>query len=340
MAGNRSSGNTAGKKHTAHGIPTRVRRRRGGGIGRDGKPVAPAIITAVAVILLFTAIYFGTVEGWFGCSTEDPASIDATIPPEVTPLPAMTTALPIDALNDKTLTVYAADVGQGDCTLLMSPNGKTMLVDSGDEAHYEDVSAMLFRFGIKKLDVVVAASAGEGSIGAMARLIADHEIGSFYACSGLEQAGEYAPIAEALQSRGVTARAVSSGSIGWDKSCPTEAYLVQGEEHPCLALRVTHSGYSLLLAGGVGPDSEAQLAACSGIKSEVLFVGANGGEGSASSALLSAVSPTCAVISAGGAGRPSNDALSRLNARGVKLYRTDKNGAVTIVIDKDGIRFK
>lgn len=322
------------------GFERSVKRRRGGGIGADGKPVAPAIITAVVVIMLFVAIYFGTVSGWFG-GGEDPASIDATIPPEVTPLPAMSTSQPISALDDKTLTVFAANVGQGSCTLLISPNGKTMLVDSGDDEHYLSASALLISNGVKKLDVVIASSPGAGSIGAMSSFIEDFEVGGFYGFAGLEEAEEYAEIAAALEKKGVELRSLpaAKSTISWDKSCKAEVSGVGGEGS-CLALRVSHGDYSLLLCGMADAEGEASIvSAFGGSKTTVLFVPAFGGDGAASSALLSSVRPEYAVISCNGPGFPADDTLSRLNSRGVKLYRTDKNGTVKIVIDKDGIRF-
>lgn len=54
------------------------------------------------------------------------------------------------------LHIYMIDVGQGDCMLLVSPNGKTMLVDAGESTALYSVRTFLKHMGIKHLDAVVA----------------------------------------------------------------------------------------------------------------------------------------------------------------------------------------
>ena len=186
------------KLSSGHSGRSKRSKRRGGGIGADGKSIAPAIITAVVVILLFVAIYFGTVEGWFTGNT-DPASVDATVPPEYTSAPAAATAKPISILNDKTLTTLVIDVGQGSCSLLMSPNGKTMLVDSGSAESFNKVKAELDAQGIERLDAVFATAADDAYIGAMASIVRGYEIGTFYVSPAVVSCGRYTELIELLE---------------------------------------------------------------------------------------------------------------------------------------------
>ena len=74
----------------------------------------------------------------------------------------------------------------------------------------------------------------------------------------------------------------------------------------------------------------------SGLKSDVLKPGHHGSKTS-SSAILDAVKPSIAVISAGAGnryGHPTQETLAKLNAMSVKVYRTDLNG--TVIITSDG----
>ena len=323
-------------------------KRSKGGIGADGKPIAPIAITAVFVILMFVAIYFGTVQGWF-CGGSDPAEIDMTLPPELTPQPTMNAAQPISVKDDKALSAYAINVGNGYCCVLVSPNGKTMLIDSGDGEHYPSVASALTSLGINSIDVVFATSAGQAHIGAMPELINDHRIGSFYTAASVLESAESADMLAALEGRGISAQTVSAannGDIRWDKSCtisvlyPLEEHSAEGENNACIALRVSYGGHSILYAGGLDISGEELVAASAdqgGLKSTVLIVGCCGSEDSTGEAWLNAVRPTYAVISSAG---PSNAVLARLNSRSIRVFRTDKTGTVSIVIDKDGINVK
>lgn len=314
----------------------RSSRRNRGGIGPDGKPIKPIAITVVTVLLLLAAVYFGTVEGWF--KAKDPASVEATLPPEVTPQPTYSGSRPISALDEKSLTVFAVDVGSGSCSLLVSPNGRTMLIDSGDESHYPAVKELLDGHGIQKLDIVFATSPEEAYSGAMANVIADYSVGRFYACSGLLDS-EHSAIADALEEKGVTASNAEAGSVSWDKSCAVSVLAPQGAEEGALLIRVEHSGSSFLFAGSVkAQEEDAALAALhsAGLASTVLFVGRCGSEEATGARFVTAVSPSYAVISTGSA--PANQTLAALNAAGAKIYRTDRHGTVKLVVDKNGLK--
>ena len=50
------------------------------------------------------------------------------------------------------LSVHFIDVGQGDCTLVMMPDGKNMLIDAGNKENSHDITDYLSANGVKKID--------------------------------------------------------------------------------------------------------------------------------------------------------------------------------------------
>ena len=92
-------------------------------------------------------------------------------------------ALPrVEKRQEGELRMHFIDVGQGECTLVEFPDGKTMLVDGGSpygEA-VDSVMRYLNALKIKRLDYVVLTGNTENRSGSLAELAAYKEIGYVY----------------------------------------------------------------------------------------------------------------------------------------------------------------
>jgi competence protein ComEC len=93
--------------------------------------------------------------------------------------------------------------------------------------------------------------------------------------------------------------------------------------------------------GDAQMDSEKEILAKGYTpKSDVLKVGHHGSSSSTSPDFLKAVSPQYAIISCGlnnDYGHPHQVTLDKLNAAGVKIYRTDLNGTISLQSDGSNI---
>jgi competence protein ComEC len=75
------------------------------------------------------------------------------------------------------------------------------------------------------------------------------------------------------------------------------------------------------------------------VQAEVLKVGHHGSASATSNAWLERVRPRVAVISCGAHnsfGHPSPATLERLQRHGARVYRTDRDGAVTLELRAEG----
>ena len=92
-----------------------------------------------------------------------------------------------------------------------------------------------------------------------------------------------------------------------------------------------------MLMGDAGRAAEADILESPGtLECDVLKVAHHGSNDSTSDAWLDAVGPEVAVISVGRNnpfGHPSRQVLERLSRRGIKVYRTDQDGAVQVSLD-------
>jgi competence protein ComEC len=104
-----------------------------------------------------------------------------------------------------------------------------------------------------------------------------------------------------------------------------------------LALRLELGLVSFLLASDITARTEGDLLrGRAPLAATVLKVAHHGARGSSTAAFVAAVNPAIAVISVGARnayGHPSPQTLARLRAAGATIYRTDRDGAVSLETD-------
>ena len=110
-----------------------------------------------------------------------------------------------------------------------------------------------------------------------------------------------------------------------------------------LVLRVGFAGRGLLFAGDLEADGEGELAgrrdAGQIVAADVLKVPHHGSRTSSTSELVDAVAPTLAVISLGWRNQfhfPAAEVVARYAARGTRVLRTDRDGAIIVEVSPEG----
>jgi competence protein ComEC len=102
-------------------------------------------------------------------------------------------------------------------------------------------------------------------------------------------------------------------------------------------LRLEDGADSFLLTGDIERVVERSILANGDeIAANFLKVPHHGGKTSSTPAFLDAVHPAIAAVSVGEAnpyGHPSPDTLERIRTQGARLFRTDRDGAVTLATD-------
>ena len=249
------------------------------------------------------------------------------------------------------LEITAIDVGQGDSLLVISPEGKTMLIDGGgsigpvrSEFDFgEDVVApYLWSRGLDHLDVIALTHAHGDHIGGLPRIIEDFHPSELWV--GINpQATALLQLYKVADENHVAIRQhVAGDELGWGGtkirvlSPPADWQpKPQPKNDDSLALLIGYGDTRALLAGDLEKKMERFIASESP-RADLLKVAHHGSATSTTPELLDAVHPQFAVISAGyhnSFGHPRQVVLDRLQAAQVRTYRTDLQGAVTFLLD-------
>jgi competence protein ComEC len=249
------------------------------------------------------------------------------------------------------LEITAIDVGQGDSLLIVSPEGRTLLIDGGgsigpvrSEFDFgEDVVApYLWSRGLEHLDVVALTHAHGDHIGGLPRIIEDFHPEELWVGINPEtttlldlyktaRANHVALVkhvaGDQLDWSGTRIRVLSPPADWQPKSKP--------QNDDSLAILIGYGDTSALLAGDLQKTME-RFVASESPRADLLKVDHHGSATSTTPELLAAVHPRFAVISAGyynSFGHPRQVVLDRLHAAAVHTYRTDLQGAVTFLLD-------
>ena len=256
------------------------------------------------------------------------------------------------------LEMTAIDVGQGDSILVVSPQGRTLLVDGGgplgettDLSRFdfgEDVvSPYLWSRGITRLDVVALTHAHSDHIGGLAAIMENFRPRQFWvgpvpsspAVIGLWDQAQQEDIAiirrrqgDTLDFGGAKIR-ILAPPRAWDSESGSPG---KSENNQSLVMKVSYGKTSALLEGDAEKNVERLLAEDPGSAADVLKVGHHGSNTSTIPELLQSVHPRFAVISVGfhsPFGHPRPQVLTRLRQAGVATFRTDTMGAVSFYLD-------
>jgi len=273
-------------------------------------------------------------------------------------LPLALTALTITAIPPKpdlhpnVLEVTAIDVGQGDSLLIVSPDGHTLLVDSGGLPHWmhsdfdigeQVVSSYLWSRRIHRLDAVAITHPHADHMGGMSAIIANFRPKELWL--GVDtQTAELNQLLDKAREFHVAIIMRRSGDdflFGSQTHVGILAPQRDTDAQPrrpnddSLVMKIAFQETSVLLTGDAERPIEDRIA-LEHPESTLLKVAHHGSRTSTSPNLLAAVHPRYAVISVGfrnGYGHPRPEVLSRLQQAHAATYRTDLMGAVTFYLD-------
>lgn len=249
------------------------------------------------------------------------------------------------AYSKEDVVVHFVDVGQGDCTVITTPEGN-IIIDAGLYDEVERTVSYIDSIGVNDFKYAIFTHPHSDHIGGAGSIISNYNVDTVILPNVVSTYTPFEKMLEAIEKKdcnvleGKAGVSLELGKVRIDLLAPVYEY--EDINNMSIATKITYGEVSFLFTGDAEEISELAMLERGEkiLDSTILKVGHHGSSSSSCYDFIKAVSPEVAVYSCGinnEYGHPHGQVIKRINNIGAVSYRTDKQGS--IVISTDGQRY-
>ena len=255
------------------------------------------------------------------------------------------------------LRITSIDVGQGESTLIQLPKGRTMLIDGGGfydtsfDVGERVVAPFLWGKKITQIDYLVLSHPHPDHLNGLLFVAKNFKVKEVWTNGETIDTETFKELEKTIAEKkikrfiadreqshltihGVTIEFLHPPKSPWHER---GINLFSSTNNHSLVLRLTYRDISILFTGDLYQEGERELINLfPSLKSTILKVPHHGSATSSSPLFLEKVAPRIAIVSIGEKNLfhlPSRKVIERYQAQGCRIFRTDKDGAITIETD-------
>ena len=255
-------------------------------------------------------------------------------------------AVLIDKKGVDNLQINFIDVGQGDCTLLIN-KGTSLMIDTGGNANssYDGGEKILHRYllynGINHLDYMMLSHFDADHCQNGIFLLKNMKVKNLIIGKQPETSELYEEITAIAREKNINVIYVQKGDSLKIKNMnikilhPSDKFITENPlNNNALVCKITYYNFKLLFTGDIEKLAEETLIG-EDLKADLLKVGHHGSKTSTTQEFLDKVDPKIALIGVGENnkfGHPNEGVIERLEEKNIKIFRTDQNGEINLVV--------
>ena len=262
-------------------------------------------------------------------------------------------------LIPKNLKIHFIDVGQGDSSLIITPQNKTILIDGGGSSSSDfDVGEntlipYILDRGFTKIDAVIISHFDHDHVGGILTLMQELKIGKVYISKQTEKSENYDEFLKIAKDNEIKVYEVVAGNrihieknLYFDILWPTNKQIATNViNNNAIVCNLHYKKFSMLFTGDIEEIAEKEILELYSqnenlLKANILKVGHHGSKTSSTSEFINVVKPKIAVIGVGKNnkfGHPNDLVLQRLSDLNCRIFRTDLNGEISIEVNRSGM---
>lgn len=251
------------------------------------------------------------------------------------------------------LRIFFIDVGQGDSTLIITPDKKTVLIDGGGSDSFDVGEKVLLPYlldrRILKVDYVLISHFDTDHCGGILTIMEKVKVKNIIISEQAEHSENYERFKKLMIHKKIRLIEVKKGDkikIGryseFKILFPTSRLLSENLlNNNSIVAQFNYNNFKMLFTGDIEKLAEQQIlkAEKAEIRADILKVAHHGSKTSSIPEFIKAVKPKIALIGVGKNntfGHPNQQTIKNLENIKCRIYRTDLQGEIIIKIDQKG----
>lgn len=251
------------------------------------------------------------------------------------------------------LRIFFIDVGQGDSTLIITPDKKTVLIDGGGNDSFDVGEKVLLPYlldrRILKVDYVLISHFDTDHCGGILTIMEKVKVKNIIISEQAEHSENYERFKKLMIHKKIRLIEVKKGDkikIGryseFKILFPTSRLLSENPlNNNSIVAQFNYNNFKMLFTGDIEKLAEQQILKTekAEIRADILKVAHHGSKTSSIPEFIKAVRPKIALIGVGKNntfGHPNQQTIKNLENIKCRIYRTDLQGEIIIKIDQKG----
>ena len=260
---------------------------------------------------------------------------------------------------DRNLKIYFVDVGQGDCTLIETPEHQNILIDGGgsedgkkDNVGEKIVVPFLLNKHIKKLDYIIISHFDSDHVGGILTVMEKIKVKNVIISKQGEDCDNYRKFRKLVKEKKINVIFVEKGKkINMGKDVYFEFLWPEKElisenilNNNSIVCKLNYNNFSMLFTGDIEEIAENRIVELyknnkNVLNSTCLKAGHHGSRTSSTNEFLKLVKPNIVLIGVGvdnKFGHPNEEVIERYKNLNTNIYRTDYDGEIVVKVNKKG----
>ncbi len=249
--------------------------------------------------------------------------------------------------NDNLLRMYYLDVGQGDATLIETPDGKYILIDGGPDKSALVELGEIIPIYRKNIDLIILTHPHADHLSGLSYIIDRYKVNQVYINGVSNKTPDFLAFTERLKENKVNTEVILSGQkncyklVCFEFFWPDEGNILGYElNDTSLIFNVNYGESDFVFFGDASTKIQESIISRLNFDAEVIKISHHGSKTGTSEEILNKITPEVAVISVGennSYNHPAKSVLELLSRQ--KILRTDKIGTITIKSDGKTIQY-